>query len=51
MVDETLILRKLGELDEYCRQIKEYSKINESLKQITQFKGIQARLPFVIEIK
>ena len=27
MVDETLILRKLGELDEYCRQIKEYSKI------------------------
>ena len=27
MVDETLILRKLGELDEYYRQIKEYSKI------------------------
>ena len=27
MVDETLILRKLGELDEYHRQIKEYAKI------------------------
>jgi uncharacterized protein YutE (UPF0331/DUF86 family) len=27
MVDETLILRKLGELDEYSRQIKEYGKI------------------------
>ena len=27
MVDETLILRKLSELDEYYRQIKEYSKI------------------------
>ena len=27
MVDETLILRKLGELDEYYRQIKEYGKI------------------------
>lgn len=27
MVDETLILRKLSELDEYYRQIKEYDKI------------------------
>ena len=27
MVDETLILRKLGELDEYYRQIKEYGNI------------------------
>jgi len=27
MVDETLILRKLGELDEYYRQIEEYGKI------------------------
>jgi uncharacterized protein YutE (UPF0331/DUF86 family) len=27
MVDKTLILRKLSELDEYYRQIKEYEKI------------------------
>ena len=27
MVDETLILRKLSELDEYNKQIKEYEKI------------------------
>ena len=27
MVDETLILRKLSELDEYYRQIKEYDKL------------------------
>ena len=27
MVDEALILRKLSELDEYCRQIKEYENI------------------------
>ena len=27
MVDETLILRKLSELDEYHRQIKEYDKL------------------------
>jgi len=27
VVDETLILRKLSELDEYYRQIKEYDKI------------------------
>jgi uncharacterized protein YutE (UPF0331/DUF86 family) len=27
MVDETLILRKLAELDEYNKQIKEYEKI------------------------
>ena len=27
MLDEILILRKLGELDEYSRQIKEYDKI------------------------
>jgi len=27
MVDETLILRKLSELDDYYRQIKEYNKI------------------------
>ena len=27
MVDETLILRKLSELDEYYSQIKEYDKI------------------------
>ena len=27
MVDETLILRKLSELDEYFKQIKEYKKI------------------------
>jgi uncharacterized protein YutE (UPF0331/DUF86 family) len=27
MVDETLILRKLSELDEYFRQIKEYDKV------------------------
>ena len=27
MVDEMLILRKIGELDEYYRQIKEYGKI------------------------
>ena len=27
MVDETLILRKLSELDEYCRQIAEYETI------------------------
>jgi uncharacterized protein YutE (UPF0331/DUF86 family) len=27
MVDETLILRKLSELDEYYKQIKEYEKI------------------------
>jgi len=27
MVDETLILRKLSELDEYYRQIKEYDKV------------------------
>ncbi len=26
MVDETLILRKLSELDEYNKQIKEYSE-------------------------
>jgi len=30
MVDETLILRKLGELDEYYRQIREYHKITVS---------------------
>ena len=30
MVDETLILRKLGELDEYYRQISEYDKITVS---------------------
>lgn len=34
MVDETLILRKLSELDEYCRQIKEYEKIT-----VTQYAG------------
>ena len=34
MVDETLILRKLGELDEYYRQIKEYGKIT-----VTQYSG------------
>ena len=33
MVDETLILRKLSELDEYYKQIKEYDKITESLKE------------------
>ena len=27
MVDKTLILRKLSELDEYCEQIKEFEKI------------------------
>ncbi len=27
MVDETLILRKLSELDEYYKQIKEYENI------------------------
>ena len=30
MVDETLILRKLSELDEYYKQIKEYEKITVS---------------------
>jgi len=34
MVDETLILRKLSELDEYYRQIKEYDKIT-----VAQLKG------------
>ena len=34
MVDETMILRKLGELDEYHRQIREYAKIT-----ITQYSG------------
>jgi uncharacterized protein YutE (UPF0331/DUF86 family) len=34
MVDETLILRKLGELDEYYKQIKEYGKIT-----VTQYSG------------
>ena len=34
MVDETLILRKLGELDEYYRQIEEYGKIT-----VTQYSG------------
>ena len=28
MVDKTLILRKLSELDEYLKQIKEYEKIS-----------------------
>ena len=30
MVDETLILRKLSELDEYYQQVKEYDKITVS---------------------
>jgi uncharacterized protein YutE (UPF0331/DUF86 family) len=30
MVDETLILRKLSELDEYYKQIREYDKITVS---------------------
>ena len=34
MVDETLILRKLSELDEYHKQIAEYKKIT-----ITQYSG------------
>jgi uncharacterized protein YutE (UPF0331/DUF86 family) len=34
MVDETMILRKLAELDEYYRQIKEYAKIT-----VTQYSG------------
>jgi hypothetical protein len=29
MVDKTLILRKLSELDEYYRQIKEFEEITE----------------------
>jgi len=34
MVDKTLILRKLSELDEYCKQIKEYDKIT-----VVQYSG------------
>jgi len=34
MVDETLILRKLSELDEYYKQIAEYKKIT-----VTQYSG------------
>ena len=34
MVDETLILRKLSELDEYYKQIKEYDKIT-----VAQYSG------------
>ena len=34
MVDKTLILRKLSELDEYYRQIKEYEKIT-----VVQYSG------------
>ena len=34
MVDDTLILRKLSELDEYYRQIKEYDKI-----KVAQYSG------------
>jgi uncharacterized protein YutE (UPF0331/DUF86 family) len=34
MVDEALILRKLSELDEYCRQIKEFEDIT-----VNQYSG------------
>jgi uncharacterized protein YutE (UPF0331/DUF86 family) len=52
MVDETLILRKLGELDEYFRQIKEYDKIT-----VSQYSGdwkvqriVERTLQMMIEI-
>ncbi|MBT8364450.1 MAG: hypothetical protein KJP23_07060 [Deltaproteobacteria bacterium] len=31
MVDETLILRKLSELDEYYKQIREYDKVDAEI--------------------
>ena len=34
MVDETLILRKLSELDEYFNQIMEYKKITGAKSEI-----------------
>jgi len=43
MVDETLILRKLSELDEYNKQIKEYEKIT-----VAQYSG-DWKIPRIIE--
>ena len=43
MVDVTLILRKLSELDEYNKQIKEYEKIT-----VAQYSG-DWKIPRVIE--
>ena len=52
MVDKTLILRKLGELEEYVGQVKEYANIN-----IEQYSGdwkiqriVERTLQMMIEI-
>jgi len=40
MVDETLILRKLAELDEYNNQLKEYEKITTMTKSMPKLLSV-----------